>query len=235
MQSIYFSINEGIVDKKVLLFEDAKMNFTTSKGTEFYDFGFDKTDNCNKPPIPIFASKLSWERLIKHNPNLAKDSNTRLLRVDPITGEPISYSKERLKEFYVAWKTDFFSGKQVLRDMDNDSSNIVVYTDKLLGRKIYVGMYVQIRANKIQVVLRDLGKVRTKDNPNEKETYASYCYHIPKLNRYINWCKIRSLEKFKERTELVSQSLMDFILNEGDFTERVLDNKLLNYTPKFNF
>lgn len=235
LKSIFFSVNEGIIDKKVLLFDGSSINYDYSKDLEFIDYGFDKTDSCKKPPISISADKLNWERLVKKNPKLANQTMNTIVRVDPISGDPVVYSTKRLKEYYLAWKKEFFFGKQIVRNVENDSSSLVVFSEKLLGRNIYIGMYIQIRSNKIQIVLRDLGKVRRKDKPNEKEVFASFCYHIPELDKHNNWRKVRSILKFKKRMENVSQNLMDFILNEGDFVERVLDNKLYYYVPRFNF
>ena len=235
IQTIYFSINEGIIDKKVLLFEGETLSYDPSKELEFYKYSFDKADSASKRPSLLLANKISWELLVKKNPTLAKDTTTRIMRVDPISGEPVVYSKERLKEFYVAWQKDFFKEKHIVKHIDNDSSSILVFTDKLLGRKIYIGVYTQIKANKIQVVVRDLGKVRTKDNPKDTEIYASFCYHIPVLDKCSNWYKIRSILKFKNRMNYISENLMDFILHEGDFVDRILDNKLLNYNSRFNF
>ena len=235
LNQVFFSLNEGIIDKKVLLFDGTYITYDVSKDIEFYNYGFDKSDSVKKLPIPISADKLNRELLAKQNPKLAEDTTNTFMNVDPITGDPLVYSKERLKAFYLSWKKEFFVDKKTVREIENDSSSLVVFTDKLLGRNIYIGMYVQIKFNKIQIVLRDLGKVRTKANPNDLEVYSFFCYHIPELVKLNDRSKIRDIMEFKNRMEFVSQNLMDYILNEGDFLERVLDNQLHDYNPKFNF
>ena len=232
MKSIYFNINEGIIDKKVLLFDNEKLLYDLSKDNEFWDTRFDSINRYKKPPIILSAEKISRQKLIKANPQLVSDSTIVIERLDPISGDPVVYDKKRIKAFYNAWKKEFLYDKKVIREVDQDSSSSFVFIDEILGKKVYVVVHTQFKNNKALMIVRDMGEVRTKKHPFSSSTV--YAYLLPEYKPFWNWYKIYRLKKFKANMESISINFMNFILNDGDFIYRAI-NHSINYYPTYNF
>ncbi len=231
-KSFYFSINQQIIDKKVLLFDGTPLNYDPLKDLEFIDNHVDSLDVCNKQPILLNANKISRERLMKTNPQLAKDTSISFMCVDPITGDPLIYSKERLKLYYNAWKKEFLTEKKIVRDIDKDSLCLIIYVEHVQHHDVNIGVYTKFKDHKVEFIVRDLGKVRTKKNRNLS---GSYGVTFSNLNPILNWYKLKQLKQFKQKMDALSVDFMDFILNEGDFIERTTDQLVNFYWPNFNF
>lgn len=203
-----------------------------TKSREFYIYSSIDSNKLLKKPIILNADKIFKQKLSETNPDLAKDSSFQFVRVDPISGDPVIYTKARLKEYYQVWKDEFLVGKQLVRDIDRDSMCLFIYVEKILGDNVNIGVYTKFKEHKVEFIIRDLGKVRTK-----KESYLNgiYAVEIAKIHKILNWYKYRKIKKNKKKLDSISLSLMDFILNEGDFIHRTTDQLVDYYWPNFNF
>ena len=208
----------GVIVKKVVLFGDQQLDFDSTKQSE----------------IPYLEYKLIKPE-VKVIPTQIKDSASGMFfsMTDPITGEPLDYSKDRLKLFYRNWKEFFIKNHDVISHFDSTNYSVILFKEKISKTDVYVTLNVQFKDDKFQMTLINHGIVRTLKQP----TQLIYSYGELFANEKINSIdqKLNLKNAFEIKMKRLTDDFIGFITSNGDFIQRCENDILNDQFPSFNF
>lgn len=162
-----------------------------------------------------------------------------VVRVDPLTGDEINYTKARLMNHFDNWLKEFSVGKQVKVKKDT-SHYAVLYRTRFDKDEVNVLLLVEFKNNKVRMRFYDEGDVRTKVRPvpvnfslMNRFTKDVIVYNPTDLTNKET-IAVMNLKKYKNDIDQIIASLNFYIIGNDDFVIST-EEQLLNIEPSFNF
>ncbi len=207
----------------VLLFNNAKIDFDSLKPIEksFIEPQILK-------PTAIHGREILKKRLSKEEV-LNFDLYTQ---IDPVTGQPVEYTKSRLKSYYYVWRDLFIKNNKIISYFDSASHSAILYKENIANKEVYLLLNVQFKDEKIQISCENHGVVRTFENP--VPTAITIGGLFTKEDDLSTSEKNKAYISYLNKINSIPLDLLNFILNEQDFIFRA-ESSILEYKPLFNF